>query len=166
MDVPRLGVGWELQLPAYTTAIAKHVIWATSATFTTAHSSAGSLTHWTRPRIEPASSGILVRFLSIEPWQELPFYFFVGFVSKNLEILFLAHTIFLLDTSALDSTGECVNTEADIYSPGDSFTPVWRVGGEVWPGRCGVITRLGWSLCAQILSEGLLDNIYGASQLE
>ena len=31
-----------------------------------------SLTHWARPGIEPASSWILVGFLSTEPWQELP----------------------------------------------------------------------------------------------
>ena len=37
MEVPRLGVESELQLPAYTTA--------TSATYTTAHGNTGSLTH-------------------------------------------------------------------------------------------------------------------------
>ena len=39
MEVPRLGVDSELQLPAYTTATAM------SETYTTAHSSAVSLTH-------------------------------------------------------------------------------------------------------------------------
>ena len=44
MEVPRLGVESELQLPAYTTAIA---MWdpATSVTYTTARSNAGSLAH-------------------------------------------------------------------------------------------------------------------------
>ena len=41
------------------------------ATYTTAHSNAGSLTHLARPGIKPASSWILVRFLSTEPWWEL-----------------------------------------------------------------------------------------------
>ena len=36
---------------------------ATSATFTTAHSNTGSLTHWLRSGIEPTSSWILVRFI-------------------------------------------------------------------------------------------------------
>ena len=39
-------------------------IWAVSATCTTAHSNAGRLTHWERPRIEPATSWFLVRFIN------------------------------------------------------------------------------------------------------
>ena len=41
-------------------------IWATSATYTTAHgnSNIGSLTHWARPGIEPASSWMSVRFIN------------------------------------------------------------------------------------------------------
>ena len=39
-----------------------HQIWATSTTCTTAHGNARSLTHWARPRIEPANSQIPVRF--------------------------------------------------------------------------------------------------------
>ena len=35
-----------------------------SATYTTAHSNARSLTHWTRPRIEPSTSWFLVRFIN------------------------------------------------------------------------------------------------------
>ena len=47
-------------------------IWAMSMTCTTVHSNAGSLTHWVRPGIKPASSWILVIFVSAEPLQELP----------------------------------------------------------------------------------------------
>ena len=49
----------------------EHRIWATSVTYTTAHNNARSLTHRARPGIEPASSWMLVRFVSAEPWQEL-----------------------------------------------------------------------------------------------
>ena len=35
-------------------------IWATSATYTTAHGNTRSLTHWARPGIEPATSWFLV----------------------------------------------------------------------------------------------------------
>ena len=42
-------------------------IWATSATYTTAHCNAGSLTHWVRPEIQPMSSWLLVRFVTPEP---------------------------------------------------------------------------------------------------
>ena len=44
MEVPRLGVELELQLPAYTIATATW-IQATSTTYTTTHGNAGSLTH-------------------------------------------------------------------------------------------------------------------------
>ena len=43
-------------------------IWVVSATHTTAHGNTGSLTHWARPRIEPASSWILVVYVFAEPW--------------------------------------------------------------------------------------------------
>ena len=44
MEVPRLGVESELQLPVYTTA-QQCGIRAASSTYTTAHGNAGSLTH-------------------------------------------------------------------------------------------------------------------------
>ena len=40
-------------------------VWATSVTYTTAHSTAGSLTHWGRPGIEPASSWMLARLFPL-----------------------------------------------------------------------------------------------------
>ena len=43
-------------------------------TYTTAHSNAGSLTHWAGPGIEPASSRIPVGFVSTAPQWELPLY--------------------------------------------------------------------------------------------
>ena len=56
MEVLWLGVQSELQMLAYATA----------------HSNARSLTHWARPGIEPASSWILVGFITTEPPWELP----------------------------------------------------------------------------------------------
>ena len=50
-------------------------IWATSETYTTAHCNTGSLTHWSRPGIEPVASWFLVRFLFAAPWWELLFWF-------------------------------------------------------------------------------------------
>ena len=44
-----------------------------SATYNTAHSNIGSLTHWGRPGIEPAISWFLVGFVNHEPWRELLF---------------------------------------------------------------------------------------------
>ena len=45
---------------------------ATSATYTIAHCNARSLTHWAGPGIKPASSWMLVRFVTTEPPWELP----------------------------------------------------------------------------------------------
>ena len=46
--------------------------WAASVTYTTAHSNAGSLTHWVRPGIKLASPWILVGFISAAPQWEPP----------------------------------------------------------------------------------------------
>ena len=44
---------------------------SSSAACTTAHGNVGSITHWVRPGIKPASSWMLVRFISAEPRWEL-----------------------------------------------------------------------------------------------
>ena len=64
MDVPRLVVKLELQLPAYATAAATQHLNHVCDLYTTAHGSAGSLTHRAMPGIETASSWILVRFIN------------------------------------------------------------------------------------------------------
>ena len=69
MEVPRVGVKSELQLPAYATARATRDL---SCIFNLHHgNAAGSPTHWARPGIEPASSWLLVGFVTAQPWQEL-----------------------------------------------------------------------------------------------
>ena len=69
MEVPRLGVNSELQLPPYASATATWDL-SPSATYTTAHGNAGSLTLWARPGIKPASSWTLVGFVTAEPpWE-------------------------------------------------------------------------------------------------
>ena len=50
---------------------ARVLIGAIAAGLYHSHSNAGSLTHWMRPGVEPASSWILVRLFSAEPWWEL-----------------------------------------------------------------------------------------------
>ena len=70
MEVPRLGVKSELQLPACTTATATQA----PSHFCDLHHSPWkhqSLTHWERPRFEPASSWIIVGFFSTARQQEL-----------------------------------------------------------------------------------------------
>ena len=64
MKVPRLGVESENYSCRTMPQPQQYEIWATSMTYITAHSNAGSLTHWARPGIEPASLWILVRFIS------------------------------------------------------------------------------------------------------
>jgi len=70
MEIFRLGVKLEMQLPAYTTATATPDL-SHFVTYTTIHSNAGSLTHRARPEIEPVSSWMLVRFVSTKPQWEL-----------------------------------------------------------------------------------------------
>ena len=72
------GVESELQLPAYTTA-QQHGIWAASATHTTAHSNARSLTHGARAGIEPTFSLRMVGFVTPKPWWELLLVFYVHY---------------------------------------------------------------------------------------
>ena len=66
MEVPRLGVEWELQLPACATAT-QHL--------SRVCDNARSLTHSARPGIEPATPWFLVRFTSAVPQWELLLYF-------------------------------------------------------------------------------------------
>ena len=62
---------------------------ATSATSTTAHGNARSLTHWARSGIEPTISWFLVRFISAAPQRELLFwdFFVVCFAETNVQIV-------------------------------------------------------------------------------
>ena len=74
-------------------------IWALSATYTIGHGNARSPTHWARLGIEPASSWILVGFVSAAPWRELPrIRFFKSIIRINsiMEGLSVFITWFLL----------------------------------------------------------------------
>ena len=67
IEVPRLGIELELQLPVYTSATA---MWVLSLIFDLRHSytytsNAGSLTHCARPGVEPASSQTLFWVLNL-----------------------------------------------------------------------------------------------------
>ena len=65
----------------------KFKIRATFSTYTAAHRSMGSLTHWARPGFETVNSWVLVRFVSAEPgWELLQHKLFSsipGFLSKH-----------------------------------------------------------------------------------
>ena len=63
LEVSGLGVKLELQQLAVSQP-QQYQIWAASETYTTAYGNAESLTHWVGPGIEPASSWILVKFLT------------------------------------------------------------------------------------------------------
>ena len=66
------GQGWNQSYSCWPTPQPQpHRIWAMSVTYTTVHNNAGFLIHWARPGIKPASSRILVRFISTVPQQEL-----------------------------------------------------------------------------------------------
>ena len=79
--------------------------------------------------------------------------------SRNLEILFTVHRVFLSDSTVLDSTGDA-STQELTFSPEDSL----YLSGELaersdQAGYDVLITRLGLvHFCAQILSKGLSGN--------
>ena len=82
MEVPRLGVKVELQLPACSThSNARSELHLQATPQLTA--TPGSLTHWARPGIEPASSWILVSFVSAAPQGELPDHILYAVIYEN-----------------------------------------------------------------------------------
>ena len=86
MKVPRLTVKLELQLLAYTTATATEIP-NLSLFCDLHHSNARSLTHWARSGIKPASSWMLVRFITTEPQWELHLWVFSPLYSLHLNIV-------------------------------------------------------------------------------
>ena len=117
-EVPRLGSNWSCSCwPTPQPQPQQHQVWAASATYLHCSSwQAGSLTHWVRPGMEPASSWILVRFVTTEPQQELHlfnifgFFFLVTFLSCKMSyspaVLFFSFTVpqFPLVCSSIVST--------------------------------------------------------------
>ena len=73
MEFPGEGSNWSCSCRP-----GPHPIRATSAIYITAHDNTGSVSHWTRPGIEPASSWIPVGFITTEPQRELWFFLLVG----------------------------------------------------------------------------------------
>ena len=71
MKVPRLGGSIRAIAASLLPQPQQWGIQAMSVTYTTAHSNAGFLPHWVRPGIKPASSWILVGFVSTELQREL-----------------------------------------------------------------------------------------------
>ena len=91
----------------------------TAVTYTIAHSNAGSLTHWVRPGIEPATSWFLVWFFFAEPWRELleSVFLFSLDTYPGVELLNCMVVLFLVlwGTSILFST-----VAAPVYIPTSS----------------------------------------------
>ena len=91
MEVPRLGglIGATAASLRHSHSSHQCQIQASSATYTTAHGIARSLTQWARLGIKPATSWFLIRFVSTAPrwelWEGIFWYFF--FCSHDLLIL-------------------------------------------------------------------------------
>ena len=89
--------GWELNQSCShrpTPEPQQRRIRAVSATYTTAHSNAGSLTHWARPGIEPTTSWFLVGFINHCTKTGTPDIYFLkrNIISIRME-LFLPHDL-------------------------------------------------------------------------
>ena len=98
MEIPRLGVEAELQLPAYTQ---QHRIWAALSAYNHSSPQARASTHWVRLGIQPATSWFLVGLISTAPQWELMFSFFLHFhsFSVNINSIFLNFKFSLSITS-------------------------------------------------------------------
>ena len=117
MEVPRLGVELEWQLPAYTTttATAKCQIQVASASYTTACSKAQTLTHWVRSGIEPESSQTLARFLTHGATAE-----------TSASIFLLSPNLSSLDPQQAERTTSLMRCCADIKErSGSSLVAYW-----------------------------------------
>ena len=92
MEVPRLGVILELQLPAYAGATAMQDLSHVCNLHHT-HGHTGSLTHWVRPGTEPTSSWILVGFVSTAlQWDSNRMIFFISdFITYLLQCTYIAY---------------------------------------------------------------------------
>ena len=100
MEVPRLGSirscsHWPTPKPQ------QRGIRAVSVNYTTAHSNVGSLTHWVRPGIEPASSWILVRFVTTEPQRKLQI---SAFKNKTIKFQNWQHKSIILQINCMFSS--------------------------------------------------------------
>ena len=82
---------------------------AASATYTTAHSNARSLTHQARPGLEPATSWFLVGFVSAAPqWELPPPYFILWLLIQLLKLRHLSTLLLLFKPfSFLKSNNIC-----------------------------------------------------------
>ena len=90
------------QIEAVAVGLCHSQIQAMSATYTAVHSNAGSLTHWAKPGIEPASSWTLVRFLTTDPQWELPLIFCLNcFCLCDCLTLEFGEVFFILDKNHL-----------------------------------------------------------------
>ena len=84
MEVPRLGVQSELQLPAFATATQDS---SCVCDLHHSHSNVRSLAHLVRSGMEPTTSWFLVGFVSAAPRRELLKWFFIdnNFMEANLQ---------------------------------------------------------------------------------
>ena len=86
MEVPSYGSNWSYSRRP-TPQPQQCQIWAASASYTTAHSNTGSLTHRARPGMEPTTSWFLVGFISTIPWRELPKWSFLLWTRKETFVM-------------------------------------------------------------------------------
>ena len=97
MEVPELGLNWRCSCEP-TPQPHQHWIWAASVTYPAACSNTGTLTHWVRPGIEPASlqrQHWVLNLLS-HNWNSFLTHFLIGFF-----ILSFMTSLYILDINTL-----------------------------------------------------------------
>ena len=115
-------------------------IWAASATYTTAHHNAGSLTHWVRPGIKPASSWMLVKFVSAEPRWELPSQ--ILYMICKIKKFFLNHKTMVHQWYWNYKYTDCENLNfgVPVLAQGKR---IWLVSMKMWVRSLALLSGLG-----------------------
>ena len=154
MEVPRLGAESELPLPAHTTATARwdpsHICNLHNSS--TAHGNTGSLTHWARPGMEPASSWMLVGFIIVEPQGEL---LFISFKSSDALLKIYGNSRQAADPQGF--TGLELGSGFRISSSLFSLFPVWGIGIVSYMNLDEVWCNLRWLTCPHWVITGMCD---------
>ena len=117
-------------------------IWTASAAYTTAAGNARSLTHWARPEIKPRSSGILVRFITAEPWWELPRYT----ISKEFWLLYII--LFCLGCEFLAHGGSLPNMTVKLLHNMGSLES-YTNSVQIVPPKTSVLSSV-WIVCIRL----------------
>ena len=90
---------------------------AESVTYTTAHSNAGSPTHWAKPGIEPTSSWTRVRFVAAVSWRTLPPSYYLHWCVNRFNWVFYLDNHIICSYSFVSFSYVCLTFPVLLHTP-------------------------------------------------